>query len=79
MLAVYLRELAAGKRRGIQRDLLLDNPLKNLHCHTSGKKVAPFLRPHFKRSNLEGNFRKGDASYRSAMRGGTSGNVDERE
>jgi len=67
------------KAAGIQRDLLPDNPLKNLHCRASCKKVAPFLRPHFKRSNLEGDVRKGDASYRSARRGGTSGNVDERE
>lgn len=29
MLAVYLREMAAGKRRGIQRDLLPETDLTN--------------------------------------------------
>jgi hypothetical protein len=43
-----------------------------------GKKAAPLLGPRFKRSSLEG-FRKGDASYRSARRSGTSGNGDERK
>jgi hypothetical protein len=43
---------------------------------SEAKKAAPLLGPRFKEVKVVGDVRKGCASYRSASRYGTSGNVE---